>query len=447
MRMRPCFLAVLPCLSLLACDALTQTDGAKKPANKSVNSDKPDDSKKVAGDQTAKADEAPGDQPAKTDDKAPSTDTPKTAEGDGTKPKSRSHLAQKTTGKAVKLEQAPAELRKAFWTALNDGRKQTAGKQYEAAIAAFDLALTKIPDHPRALSGRGYAKYLAGKLDEAEADFHKALSAPGTHKLEAAIAFNLGLVAEKRGDTQRAHGYFSLSNTLRPTKAAKAKIEGDTKACPVEVVPAAIESELYENWQELWSKLAKRHLVDTENPPKSEAEARKAVCTSEDLTDRGADPFPACESGGPWLVKYYYDDGAHALVVIETADADQLRLTFLGEAGGGRCGADSKASITGDFSGAVVHWEVNEYVPIDVMYNDDDEIVDCTTDECFTACADEQDSTATDFIFHPFNADTTIIRSPTDKAGKASVRVTLDSNEIVLKSDTCEQRMPVRDKV
>ena len=101
-------------------------------------------------------------------------------------------------------DQGDTTQRKAFWAAIQEGRKQTAGKDYAAAVAQFDAALAQLPDHPRALAGRGYARLLAGELDAAEADLRKALTHPGTAKVEAAIEFNLGLVAEKRGEADEA---------------------------------------------------------------------------------------------------------------------------------------------------------------------------------------------------------------------------------------------------
>lgn len=352
---------------------------------------------------------------------------------------------QLAKGKEVKLEKAPEAVRKAFWAAIQAGRKQTAAKDYDAAIASFDAALQQIADHPRALSGRGYARLLAGKLDEAEADLRKALAAPGTKKLEGAIAFNLGLVAEKRGDADVAKAQFALSNALNPSKAAQDKLAG-AGACPAEVRYNSPESNLYADWKEVWKALADEGLFDAAAPPADEAAAKKEVCTSEALVENEKDAFDACAKspGGPWLVKHYYDFGGHNLAVIEPADAGQWRVSLLGMAGGGRCGCLSDASI--DAGSGLVTWKLTEFVPIDVMENDKGEIVDCEGDgDCFSACGEELDATLTTFVFHPTIASATAVSVPDFFDAPAKATVKLEGAEIVISGGGCDRRVPIRD--
>lgn len=376
---------------------------------------------------------------AKADAKPPAApDAPPEAKagGDAAKKKRGPQLAR---GKEAKLDKAPEAARKAFWEAIQAGRKQTAAKEYDAAIASFDEALKQLPDHPRALSGRGYARLLAGKLDEAEADLRKALAAPGTKKLEGAIAFNLGLVAEKRGDAELAKAQFALSNTLNPSKAAQEKLAG-APACPVTISYKTPESNVYANWKEVWTALADEGLLDKEAAPADEAAAKKAVCTSESLKDGETGTFDACAKSkvGPWLIQHYYDFGGHNLIVIEEADAGQWRVSLLGMAGGGRCGCSTDASIDGD----LVTWKLIEYAPIDVMEKNG-EIVDCEGDaDCFTACGEEVDSWITTFVFHPTTASPTAVSTP-DIADRP--KITVEGNDIVLTGGGCDRRVPVRD--
>lgn len=348
---------------------------------------------------------------------------------------------QTARGKEVKLEKAPEEARKAFWAAVKAGRKQTAAKEYDAAIASYTDALKALPDHPRALSGRGYARLLAGQLDEAEADLRKALAAPGTKKLEGAIAFNLGLVAEKRGDAEVARAQFALSNTLNPSKAAKEKL-GSGPVCPVEVRYNTPESNLYANWMEVWDAMAKEGLFEEAAKPADEAAAKKAVCTSEALVESETASFDACAKNpiGPWLVKHYYDFGGHNLAVIEPADAGQLRVSLLGMAGGGRCGCLSDATI----DGTNVTWKLVEFAPIDVMEKDG-EIVDCEGEgiDCFTACGEEVDAWETTFVFHPRITSATAVSTPDAEGGLPDLKV--EGEEIVLSGKGCDRRVPLMD--
>ena len=364
---------------------------------------------------------------------------------DGTDAKDASVAAapgkQRLKGKAVQLEKAPEAARKAFWTAVQAGRKQTAAKDYAAAIASYSDALTALPDHPRALSGRGYARLLAGELDAAEADLRTALAHPGTKKLESAIAFNLGLVAEKRGDQAAARTQFARANALHPGKAAQDKLAGGT-ACPAEITHASPESSVHLDWKELWTRLADDGLFDKAAPPADEAAAKKAICTSDPLTDAAAeDPaFDACNSPrGPWLVRHSLEWGGHALYVVDLADGSQVRLTDLGVAGGGRCGADSDAAIAGD----LVTWNLREYAPVDVMEVDGN-IVDCEGDNvCFSACGQEVDATSTTWVFSPRTPDPTRVSSPLGDAGDPIVQVRVEGEQIVVQGERCDLRVPL----
>lgn len=344
-------------------------------------------------------------------------------------------------GKDVKLPKEPEAVRRAFWAAIQAGRKRTVAKDYGGAIASFDAALVQIPGHARALSGRGYAKLLADDLAGAEVDLRQALAAPGTKKLESAIAFNLGLVAEKRGDQELARAQFSLANVLHPSKAAQDKLAG-AAACPVSVAYSTPQSELYASWKDVWKHLADEGLMDAAAPPADEAAAKKAVCTSEPLDDMTGATFDACAApGGPWLARHQYDFGGHGLFVIEPADAGQWRMSDLGMAGGGRCGCDSRAKI----QDGVVTWELTEYAPIDVMENDKGEIVDCEGEgDCFTACGEEVDASALVFVFSPVSASPTRFTAPLE-GGKASFTVKAEGADAVLAGGGCDRRVPLRD--
>ena len=105
------------------------------------------------------------------------------------------------------------------------GRKHTAQKQYALAIDEFDAALASDPELAVAYSGRGYAHLLAGHLEEARADFEAALEREKKPHFQAAVHFNLGLVAQREGNREAARKAYARSLELRPTKAAQAALD------------------------------------------------------------------------------------------------------------------------------------------------------------------------------------------------------------------------------
>ncbi len=126
-------------------------------------------------------------------------------------------------------------VRRAYVAGMREGRKATRAMDYKTAIAAFDRALAAKPNDPRALGERGYAQLLdGGDLDAAARDFDRAAGSTKDPKLLAQVWFNRGLLEDKRGNDANAVAAFVNANTLRPTKAAQAKIAGHA-TCPVTV--------------------------------------------------------------------------------------------------------------------------------------------------------------------------------------------------------------------
>ena len=121
---------------------------------------------------------------------------------------------------------ADAARQASFASAIAHGRNATTSKRYDDAIHAFGDALLAMPDSASALAERGYAELLGDHLDDAEKDLVKARGLTADPALLGPIAFNLGLVREKRKDTDGARAAFALSNDLHPTKAAQAKLAG-----------------------------------------------------------------------------------------------------------------------------------------------------------------------------------------------------------------------------
>ncbi len=161
-----------------------------------------------------------------------------------------------------------------FLAAMQIGRTQTRAKAYPEAIAAFDRALVHQPNHPRALAERGYAKLLARELEGARTDLE--LARQRTHEPErlGPIWFNVGLVAEASGNPEGALRAFTLSNELRPSEAAAARIAGKA-VCTAEIDRAVKPGTRFPSWTALFD-----HLREDTLEPKLEKdhEIHKVLC-------------------------------------------------------------------------------------------------------------------------------------------------------------------------
>ena len=143
---------------------------------------------------------------------------------------------------------------KAYQQALGRGRLATKAHQWTAAIAAFDGALAVIPDDPRAHSERGYASLLSNDLDGAEKDFRAAEGRQSDKKLEAQIYFNLGLVAEGKGQEEAARLAFARSFALNPLVASRDKLSGKS-SCVVGVDRTPKTPRHFATWVAAWQAL------------------------------------------------------------------------------------------------------------------------------------------------------------------------------------------------
>lgn len=107
---------------------------------------------------------------------------------------------------------------------LDAGRSLTRSGDLAKAIAAFDAAI-KIDDKlGSAWSGRCYAKLRAADHVGARADCQAALGLDPKPVFQAAVWFNLGLIAEATDKRDEALAAYKKSLALRDTKQAKAAI-------------------------------------------------------------------------------------------------------------------------------------------------------------------------------------------------------------------------------
>jgi len=120
---------------------------------------------------------------------------------------------------------APSGDTAAAKAAVSEGRKLTRKKDYPGAVTKFTAAIEADGSYARAYSGRGYARMLAGDLDEAKADFGKALELGGDEAYQAQVHFNLGQIAEKQKDLSTAKAAYEKSLELRPNDAVKKALD------------------------------------------------------------------------------------------------------------------------------------------------------------------------------------------------------------------------------
>jgi Tfp pilus assembly protein PilF len=213
------------------------------------------------------------------------------------------------------LPQPNEEAARRYVEAIRAGRERTQAQDYEEAVVAYTAALAAIPGDARALSGRGYARLLAGRFDEAEGDLRAALAAGPPSKLEAAIEFNFGMLEERRGNDPEAERHFTRSWQLRPTKAAREKLR-TTDSAPCPGVELTHEAPIHHaGWLSLWRSMNETLKVvagdGASEVPADDAAAKNSLCEDD-----------ACSGDPPWVVVLRPDASTweqHAVAVVKPA--------------------------------------------------------------------------------------------------------------------------------
>jgi len=157
---------------------------------------------------------------------AEASSAPASLPGTASAPSAAAAVASAPPTVAGEAESEDAVRLKKYWVAMGQGRVASVKKQYGQALAAFDRALTLLPDDARAYAERGYAQLLAKNYALARADFDRAVLRTEDPKLLGQIWFNYGLTAEQEGRPDDAASAFARSNELNPSQAASEKIAG-----------------------------------------------------------------------------------------------------------------------------------------------------------------------------------------------------------------------------
>lgn len=339
----------------------------------------------------------------------------------------------------------------AYKAEMQAGRTQTKVKAYAEAIAAFDRALAKRPQQPRALAERGYAKLLANDLVGARADLEAARERSDDPQRLGPIWFNLGLVEEAAGDVEAARRAFTRSNELRPGKAVQAKLAGAT-ACTAELDRTPVAGKQLASWKALHDHLLAGFAEEGE-PPLTDIKAIKsAMCFDQ---KRPEDPL--------WDLCFYQASftNSHSNVLVGPGQGRGLVLYGeLGSAESGACQTSGKLTVTS--VGSLLHARWVEFgrdwdaIPLkDRKADCDDEI-----DECELECRDFS-VTVDDYVIDPAAAQrilrvrrtTNAVPRPNDDVRQSvaaevveatlPVRVTVAEDGVTLRGGGCDETVAV----
>lgn len=126
--------------------------------------------------------------------------------------------------KTLSAERAK-ELRKTFRTKLDEGRAKTKAGQYQDGIALYNEALAVEPSNPAALAELGWAAFQAEQLDLAAGATTRALLYSRKSEQQGMILYNLGRIAEARGDQAAALAHYRDSLARRDNETVKKHLD------------------------------------------------------------------------------------------------------------------------------------------------------------------------------------------------------------------------------
>lgn len=198
--MRIISLPILVALTSLACPAATDSTADSKAAGATADA------------------KGPVDTNTPTDAKAPETKTPD-AKSPDTKPSDPAIADKRAKAKAKIAGADDAELAKRraqMLEALNQGRKLVKDGDVAGGMAKYEALLAIAPNYGPALGELGWAEFKAGKLDDAHAHTLRALAEASEPNKRGMLLYNLGRIAEARGQSQAAIDHYQASLVARP---------------------------------------------------------------------------------------------------------------------------------------------------------------------------------------------------------------------------------------
>lgn len=127
-------------------------------------------------------------------------------------------------GKDAGASALTAQQRAVVLRELKEGRRLSRAKDWAGAIKAFDRALAIAPDDARVLSEVGWAAFQANDLARAESANKRALANAKDPQIRAPILYNMGRVAEAKGQNDVAKKAYGESLALRDNAEVKKRL-------------------------------------------------------------------------------------------------------------------------------------------------------------------------------------------------------------------------------
>jgi tetratricopeptide (TPR) repeat protein len=127
-----------------------------------------------------------------------------------------------------RIAKAPAPMSResvaSYRALLRDGRLKVQAAEYGAGIALFERALALRPGDPRLLVDLGWAAFLKGDLELAARATQQGLAGVRGEKAEGSALYNLGRIAEQRGDKDGAARWYRESLAVRPNAVVEKRL-------------------------------------------------------------------------------------------------------------------------------------------------------------------------------------------------------------------------------
>jgi tetratricopeptide (TPR) repeat protein len=164
--------------------------------------------------------------------------------------------------KPTALDAAGLRAAKLYLAELGRGRKATLAKDFAQADEHFSKCLEVLPSDARALAERGYARLLASKLSEAEADLAAAARSAPSSAVLVQILHNQMLVARQRGDEEAATRFEAEKKKL---KAARRLPNGVT--CSSDLTDSELKPQAAQSLDDAFKVLVAAHAAEDNTAP------------------------------------------------------------------------------------------------------------------------------------------------------------------------------------
>ena len=111
---------------------------------------------------------------------------------------------------------------------LKAGRAFGKDKKWKEAVVEIEKAAAADPTSARIWSELGWAAFQVGDLDRASVANEKSVAATDNDQLKAASLYNLGRIAEKKREPEKAREFYAQSVALRPNATVQRRLASMT---------------------------------------------------------------------------------------------------------------------------------------------------------------------------------------------------------------------------